>query len=79
MSLENPTSLDQLLVGQRGTVTALISDGPEKRRMIDLGLVSGTLVEALHRSPSGDPVAYGFRGAVIALRRADARQILVEQ
>lgn len=79
MALENLTSLDQLLVGQRGTVSILTSAGLERRRMIDLGLVSGTLVEALHRSPAGDPVAYGFRGAVIALRKSDARQVLVEQ
>lgn len=78
MTLENLTSMDQLLVGQKAIVTALTSAGLERRRMIDLGFVSGTLIEVLHRSPAGDPVAYGFRGAVIALRRSDARQVLVE-
>ena len=78
MALENLTSMDQLLVGQKAIVTALTSAGLERRRMIDLGFVSGTLVEVLHHSPAGDPVAYGFRGAVIALRRSDARQVLVE-
>ncbi|MCI8302681.1 MAG: ferrous iron transport protein A, partial [Oscillospiraceae bacterium] len=32
-------------------------------------------VAAVQESPWGDPVAYAVCGAVIALRRADARQI----
>ncbi len=46
--------------------------------MLDLGLVNGTNVEALHKSPSGDPVAYYIRGSVIALRKEDAGKIFVE-
>jgi hypothetical protein len=46
--------------------------------MLDLGLIQGTNVEALQRSPSGDPVAYYIRGAVIALRDEDANKILVQ-
>jgi ferrous iron transport protein A len=46
--------------------------------MLDLGLIQGTRVEALQKSPSGDPIAYEIRGAVIALRSEEASQILVE-
>lgn len=46
--------------------------------MLDLGLISGTVVEAMHKSPSGDPTAYNIRGAVIALRSEEAGKILVE-
>ena len=46
--------------------------------MLDLGLVEGTNVEALHKSPSGDPVAYFIRGAVIALRGEDAKKVRIE-
>ncbi|HZK28267.1 MAG TPA: FeoA family protein, partial [Thermoclostridium sp.] len=45
---------------------------------LDLGLVSNTAIEALQKSPSGDPTAYQIRGAVIALRKEDAFNILVE-
>jgi len=45
--------------------------------MLDLGLVNGTNIEALHKSPSGDPVAYYIRGSVIALRSEDAQKIFV--
>lgn len=46
--------------------------------MLDLGLVNGTNVESLHKSPSGDPVAYYIRGSVIALRNEDAGKIFVQ-
>ena len=48
-------------------------------RLLDLGLIAGTEVMALEQSPSGDPIAYFIRGAVIALRSEDASQILVEK
>lgn len=51
----------------------------ERRRMLDLGLIPGTAVEAELRSPAGDPTAYRIRGAVIALRREQADQIQVER
>jgi len=52
--------------------------GPERRRLLDLGVVPGTLVTAEFASPGGDPVAYRIRGALIALRRTQADQIQVE-
>ncbi len=50
-----------------------------RRRLLDLGLINGTLVESLRRSPSGDPTAYQIRGAVIALRSEEASNIFVER
>jgi ferrous iron transport protein A len=46
--------------------------------MLDLGIIMDTPVEALQKSPSGDPTAYQIRGAVIAIRREEASGILVE-
>ena len=48
-----------------------------RRRMIDLGIVEGTKIECVGRSPSGDPSAYMIRGAVIAIRKRDAKNILL--
>lgn len=71
-------SLNFLPLGKKARVKLLTSDGIIRRRMLDLGLISNTEVEALQRSPSGDPVAYFIRGAVIALRSEEASQIFVE-
>lgn len=72
------TPLSNLPLGKKGRVMFLTSDGIIRRRMLDLGLTYNTRVEALHKSPSGDPVAYSIRGAVIALRSEEASKIFVE-
>ncbi|MDH3745082.1 MAG: FeoA domain-containing protein [Acidobacteriota bacterium] len=73
--------LSGLGVGESATVIGLSPQlrGPARRRMLDLGLIPGTVVSAEIRSPSGDPVGYRIRGAVIALRCDQADQVRVER
>lgn len=79
LKMENTViSLNRLPLGKKAKVRELKSDGPVRRRMLDLGLISDTVVEALQRSPSGEPVAYAIRGAVIALRSEESSKIIVE-
>ncbi|MBS4020949.1 MAG: ferrous iron transport protein A [Dethiobacter sp.] len=70
-------TLASLCVGQRGVVSSLAAEGMGRRRMLDLGLVPGTIVESVRRSPAGDPTAYIIRGAVIALRSEESSKIFV--
>ncbi len=70
--------LSFLPTGKKARVRELTSNGISRRRMLDLGLIWDTEVEALQKSPSGDPVAYLIRGAVIALRSEEASKIMVE-
>ena len=63
---------------QKGLVRTLTTQGPMRRRLQDIGLVPGALVECRGRSPSGDPTAYFVCGAAIALRKEDAEGVLVE-
>lgn len=51
--------------------------GPARRRLLDLGVVPGTVVRARMSSAAGDPVAYDIRGALVALRREQAAHIRV--
>jgi ferrous iron transport protein A len=70
--------LDKLPVGSFGKVRKLTAEGISRRRMLDLGLIYDTTVEALLKSPVGDPTAYEIRGAVIAMRSEEASKVLVE-
>ncbi|HOV69930.1 MAG TPA: FeoA family protein [Clostridia bacterium] len=72
-------TLNRLPVGEKGRIKNLLQKGHERRRMLDLGLIRGTVVEALQKSPSGDPTAYYIRGTVIALRTEDAGKILIDR
>ena len=68
--------LTQLSPGHTARVAGVMQDAD--RRLWDMGLVDGTLVECLFRSPLGDPTAYLVRGAVIALRAKDAARVRIE-
>jgi len=71
--------LSDLPVGQQATVVDISPAclGVERRRLLDLGVVPGTVVQAELKSAGGDPVAYRIRGAMIALRREQADLIRV--
>lgn len=73
--------LDALRPGESGVVVRLSGAvrGAQRRRLLDLGVVPGTLIHAELSSASGDPVAYRIRGAVIALRDRQAHQILIRR
>lgn len=69
--------LCELGAGKTGVVCELLAGGNLRRRLLDLGFVQGSRVTALRNSPFGDPRAYALRGAVYALRSAEARLIRV--
>ncbi|MDH3223527.1 MAG: FeoA domain-containing protein [Gemmatimonadota bacterium] len=75
------SSLADVPIGASAAVVAIAPtcQGPARRRLLDLGLVPGTVVTARMRSAAGDPVAYEIRGALIALRREQAAVIQVDQ
>ncbi len=70
-------SLSALPLGESGQVVEIQNPPPMARRLTDLGLIPGTRVTCLLNSPAGDPRAYLIRGAVIALRQADAQPVSV--
>lgn len=69
--------LNEVAVGHRCIVCSLLSEGTDRRRMLDLGIITGTQIEVLGKSPAGDPTSYMVRGAVIALRCEDAKKIMI--
>jgi DtxR family Mn-dependent transcriptional regulator len=73
--------LSALLPGEQGTVTTISarSRGPDRWRLMDLGILPGTLVTAELVSAGGDPTAYRVRGALIALRREQAQLIHIRR
>lgn len=71
-------SLSCLDEGCWGCVRRLDTKGNMRRRLQDIGLIEGTRVKCLQKSPSGDPVAYLIRGAVIALRNDTSSEIVLE-
>lgn len=72
--------LHALKPGQSGVVLSLSPRlrGVERRRMMDLGILPGTIISAEMTSPAGDPTAYRIRGALVALRKEQAGLICIQ-
>ena len=65
-------------MGQKARVIRLMVEGLTRRRLLDLGLLPGTEVKAIMKSPLGSPIAYEIRGSMLALRPEDASKIVVK-
>jgi DtxR family Mn-dependent transcriptional regulator len=72
--------LHSLKPGQSGVVLTLSPRlrGADRRRMMDLGVLPGTVITAEFASSGRDPVAYNIRGALIALRKEQADLICID-
>lgn len=70
--------LHTLSPGNSAVIHRLIAAGDMRRRLLDIGLTPGTKVLCLGQSPLGDPIAFLIRGAVIALRKKDCQNILID-
>ena len=70
-------TLKDMIPGEKATVKELLSSGTIRRRLLDIGLTENTEVECIGKSPAGDPSAFLIRGAVIAIRSEDSKNILV--
>lgn len=72
-------TLNDLKVGDMANVTFIDEKSNLYQRFIDIGIIKGTKIECVLKSPFGDPKAYLIRGAVIAIRDGDAKRIGVTQ
>lgn len=77
--MKQGVSLNDIPPGKCAVVQSLEAEGSMRRRFLDIGLIQDTKVACLGRSPAGDPSAYLIRGAVIAIRSEDSKNILVHR
>lgn len=68
-------NLYELPLNKVGIIDNLNCNGNIRRRLLDLGLVNGTKIIPIFKSPSGDPTAFEIRKTLIALRKEDSKLI----
>jgi DtxR family Mn-dependent transcriptional regulator len=66
-----------LQVGQQGVITGVNRNGSVCRRLVEMGLGWGALVEVEGIGPMGDPVRVRVRGQRSSLRKHEAKRIAV--
>ena len=68
-------TLDQLPIGESAVVDQVGGGREVCRRLMEMGLLAGTRVEAVRKAPLGDPLNIRLRGYLLSLRLADAAEI----
>lgn len=69
--------LSELKTGQTGVVVKILGHGAFRKRVIEMGFVTGRHVHVLLSAPLRDPVKYSVMGYEVSLRRAEAALIEV--
>jgi ferrous iron transport protein A len=71
--------LDKLAKNEKATIIGLSGSDSIQARLLELGLLPGTLISSLSRSVFGSPLTITCRGSKIALRPQAASHVLVEK
>lgn len=71
-------SLADLKTGEFVKILNIHNEESLRRRLYDLGFFPNSLVECVLVSPFSSPILYKVNGALIALRKSDAKFIEVE-
>ncbi|MEK7415710.1 MAG: FeoA family protein, partial [Planctomycetota bacterium] len=85
MSVDQPTiaavssqsTLDAVPAGSGGCVLAVTGSVVTRRRLLEMGLCTGTEVAVVRRAPFGDPIELHLRGYHLSLRAEEARCVAV--
>ena len=77
--MNNEISLSKVNLNKEYVIIKILLDDNIKQRIYDLVLIENTIIKAVYKSPFNDPVAYLVRGAIIAIRKKDADNIIVRR
>lgn len=72
-------TMNDLQIGQSGTIDKVGGEGPLRLRFLDMGLIPGTKITLQKVAPMGDPIQIHLRGYELTLRREDAEKITLRE
>ncbi len=71
--------LSELKPGEKGQIEKVAGGSAVKRRIADMGVIKGSLVEVVRVAPFGDPIDVRVKGYHLSLRREEAADIAVKK
>ena len=79
MQMTSPNvALNCIPCGSKATVASLRADAEITKRLLELGITRGTEIMVLGNAPLGDPMIVRVRGCQFAIRRNEAKNVLME-
>jgi len=71
------TTLKELKPGQKGIVASITGTSAIKRRIRDMGVTNGSLIEVIRIAPMGDPIEVKVKDYHLSLRKDEAADIII--
>lgn len=75
---EQAMTLLDLGYNKNAKVKEVLVQDATKRRLMDIGLTKGANIFVRGKAPLGDPLLISVRGFDLAIRKADAKNIIIE-
>lgn len=72
-------TLSELKPGEKGQIERVAGVGAVRRRIADMGVTKGSLVEVVRVAPLGDPIDVKIKGYHLSLRKDEAADIAVKK
>lgn len=70
--------LNEVKPGQKARIVKIIGRSGVNKRIAEMGVVPGTIVEVQRVAPLGDPIDVKLKGYRLSLRKEEASKIMVE-
>ncbi len=71
--------LSDLKVGQAGCLISFDNENKAlRRRLLDMGLTKGVIIDIKMISPLGDPISIELRGYQLCMRKEDMSNVIVK-
>ena len=71
-------TINDLLPGGWGIVKKINADDNIRQRLMDMGVIEGARVEMIRTAPLGDPIQIKVLNTLLALRKNEARSIIID-
>lgn len=71
-------SLDQIKIGEFCIIDRILDKKSLGQKLLDMGFVPGTRVKVVRNAPLLDPIKVMIRGYHLAIRRSEAKEVLVK-
>ena len=71
-------TVSDLKIGQKGIIANIYGNEKLVKRLLALGCITNTEIKIKKIAPLGDPIIVRFRGFDLALRKSDAKNILLK-
>lgn len=72
-------TLAQIKTGEKAVVKEIHCVGEGRQRLLDLGLIKGAIIKCSGFAPLGDPMIIQINSFEMAIRKTDAKNIILKK